>query len=208
MSGLVDISVPLRESTPRWPGSVGFRRSLALSHSRGDGVDASIVTADVHTATHVDAPRHFVPGGGTMESMSLETLVGRACVVDFGSTPVITPELLERHVPSECTRLLARTRNSGLWEEPDFFEDFVALSKEAAEWVVHREIRLIGIDYMSIQRFHDGPEVHQILLGAGVVILEGIDLTHVAPGDYELYCFPLLIPEAEGAPARAALRPL
>jgi arylformamidase len=131
-------------------------------------------------------------------------------VVHLPDADAITADVLDAlALPAETRRVLFRTRNSALWAQEDrgFYEDFVALTADAAEWVVARGIQLIGVDYLSVQRYADGPETHQILLGAGVVLVEGLDLSGVAAGDYELICLPLKLVDAEGAPARAILRP-
>lgn len=206
----IDISVPVRRDMPTWPGSVGF--SARRQSTAGDGADAtvSILTMDAHCGTHVDAPSHVLPGGKTMGSVSLETLVGEVFVADLRSAERIGVEDLERAgIPARAGRLLLRTRNSELWEEPghDFRTDYVALTPAAARWAVERRIRLIGVDYLSVQEYEDGPETHRILLEAGVVIVEGLDLRNAAPGRHVLVCLPIRIDDAEAAPARAILLP-
>ena len=209
VSELIDISVPLRTGIPVWPGSHGYSRRQALSHDAGDGVAVSVVSLDVHTGTHIDAPRHVLPDGATLGDVPLEAMVGPAWVVDVGSAPEVTATLLEEaDVPADCRRLLIKSRNSRLWGDATFRDDYLALTVDAARWIVARGISLVGIDYLSVQRFTDGPETHEVLLQAGVVILEGLCLTRADAGGYELMCLPISIPEAEGAPARAVLRRL
>lgn len=204
---LIDISVPLGQSLPVWPGSSGFLRRGRTTESSGAMVTVSEIEMEVHTGTHVDAPRHFLPDGGVMESLSLTAMCGLAQVVEIPAGECVTREMLEQAgVDAELARLLLKTKNSALWQRSSFQRDYQALTPAAAEWVVANGIGLIGIDYLSIQRYADGPEVHQILLGAGVVVLEGITLMDVDPGHYELICAPLAIPDAEAAPARAFLR--
>jgi arylformamidase len=160
---------------------------------------------NVHTGTHIDAPLHHLPDGLSAADISLDALIGPAVVVDLSEIDVVTAETLERlNLSASTQRLLLRTRNSRLWVEGvrEFRTDYVALTADAAQWIVDHGIRLIGMDYLSVQRYHDGPETHLILLRAGVVIVEGLNLA----GEYELICLPLRLVGAEGAPARAILR--
>jgi arylformamidase len=164
-----------------------------------------------HAGTHVDAPNHFLIGGGGIDSLPLDTLIGPAHVFAVPeSAPTITAELLEHGgIPPDATRLLAKTRNSG-WSSSDqaFVEDYVAFDESAAAWCLERGIRLLGIDYLSIEPFDAdtrGFPVHTALLGAGVVIVESLELAEVEAGAYELIVAPLLVPGSDGAPARAVL---
>jgi arylformamidase len=202
--------VPLANGMPVWPGSVGFE--LTKTSTAGDGADAtvSVVHADFHCGTHVDAPAHFVPGGAEIDDVPLETLVGPAFVVDLPRAERIGREELEElDLPADVERLLLRTRNSSLWADPqhDFRRDYVALTPDGARWVVGRGIKVVGVDYLSVQLFDDGPETHQLLLGAGVTIIEGLDLRAATPGLHTLVCLPVRIAGAEAAPARAVLLP-
>ena len=211
MTDIVDISVALKAPLPLWPGSVGFRLTRTLRLEAGDPANVSRLDCDIHVGTHLDVPRHFLQHGITVDQVPLATLVGTAVVADLPDVPWITAADLERlALPAEVPRLLLRTRNSRLWTDgvTEFRPDYVALTEDAARWVVARGMRLVGIDYLSIQRYQDGPAVHQILLGSGVIILEGLNLADAAPGVYELVCLPLRLIGAEGAPARAILRPL
>lgn len=205
---VIDISVPVSTDLPIWPGSpaIEFERTLDLEH--GDVATDTTLHFSVHTGTHVDAPKHFVQGRHGVDQMPLDVLMGQAVVVHLPDADVVTPEILESlNLPAGTQRLLFHTRNSQLWEHRvrEFQPNFVALSAEAAQWVVDRGIRLVGVDYLSVQRFCDGPETHQILLGAEVVVIEGLNLTAVAPGTYTLICLPVKLKDIEGAPARAVL---
>jgi arylformamidase len=157
----------------------------------------------------VDAPAHFIENGSTLEELPLDTLMGPATVVELPEVDIITPELLEAQaLPPQTRRLLLKTKNSDLWTDPghQFNPDFVALTSAAADWIVRKGIRLVGIDYLSVQIFKDKePLTHRILLEAGVVILEGINLQNVRPGIYQLICLPMKLDGIEGAPARAVL---
>lgn len=210
MSGWIDVSMPLGADLPTWPGSPGVSTRLREAIGRGDNANVTQVEMDVHSGTHVDAPLHFVAGGATIGDVGLDPFVGSAVVVDVGDATRISAQTLEGlGVPAGTTRLLLRsdnTRDRGRRTAP-FDEGYAALTLCGAEWVAARGLKLIGIDYLSIQRFEDGPETHQVILGAGVCILEGLDLTHAPPGRYELICLPLAFTDAEAAPARAILRP-
>lgn len=211
MSSIIDISVPLHNDMPLWPGGPGYDWSWHHRIDPDHAANVSQMSLGAHTGTHVDAPLHFVPGGNTVEQMALDVLVGPAVVAALPDAARITAaDLAALNLPDNTRRVLFKTRNSALWGQPDhpFQEDFVALTTDAAQWVVGRGIRLVGVDYLSVQLYHDGPETHQILLGADVVIVEGLDLSAVSPGAYELTCLPLKLLGAEGAPARAILRPL
>jgi arylformamidase len=207
LSKYIDISVPVSSKLPIWPGSPSIEFERRLDVERGDVANDTTIRLSVHTGTHVDAPLHFIPGGKSVEQMSLEVLIGQAVVVDLSDVRVITGEILESlNLSPGIERLLIRTRNSQLWQTQEFQPDFVALTADAARWVVDRGIRLIGVDYLSVQRFQDGPETHLILLEADVVIIEGVNLSHVPTGNYELICLPLKLQGVEGSPARVVLQ--
>ncbi len=208
MSKYIDISVAVSPDIPVWPGSpdVEFNRSLDMD--RGDIANDTTIKFSVHTGTHIDAPFHFVKEGKTVEKLSLDILIGSAVVVNLPELEAITAQDLENAgIPPNTKRLLIRTRNSQYWERglKEFQPDFVALTSDAAEWVVNHGIKLIGIDYLSVQRFYDGPETHLTLLESEVVIIEGLNLAHVSPGEYELICLPIKLAGLEGAPARVIL---
>ncbi|MDO8527418.1 MAG: cyclase family protein [Deltaproteobacteria bacterium] len=209
MQTLIDISVPITENMAVWPGAprteIGFRRSMA----KGDKSNNSNLFMNCHTGTHVDAPLHFVADGTAVEQMLLDSMIGEAFVVDLSAHPEIETDDLEKLWPRRpVKRVLLKTRNSALWEtrSHEFVSDYCALSQKAAEWFLEKRVALIGIDYLSIQKFGDSPIVHELLLSAGVVILEGINLSDVNQGFYELFCLPLNLVGAEGAPARAVLK--
>jgi arylformamidase len=212
MSRYIDITVPVHPGMTVWPGAPSPRFDRRCDMERGADVNDSDVFFNLHSGTHVDAPSHFVRGGGTADDLSLSTLIGSAYVAEVPSEiDCIDGDVLEAlEIPAATKRLLLRTRNSDLWrtKPEEFVPDFVAMTKEGASWLVRRGIELVGIDYLSIQRFHDGPEAHVVLLEAGVIILEGTDLSDVAPGWYELICLPMKLKGLEGAPVRALLREL
>jgi arylformamidase len=158
--------------------------------------------------THVDAPDHFLNNGKTVEKLLLSVLSGRAYVLYLPEVDLITASILKKaEIPPRTRRILFKTRNSDYWTRQlrEFQTDFVALSPDAAQYLVDRSVKLIGIDYLSIAPYHQGLLTHQILLKAGIVILEGLDLSAVSPGRYSLYCLPLKLAGSDGAPARAIL---
>ncbi|MBJ7472425.1 MAG: cyclase family protein [Solirubrobacteraceae bacterium] len=208
---LLDISVGLIPELPVWTGSPGHSRRPILSRAAGDDANATELKLDVHCGTHIDAPRHFIDDGVTLEAVALERLNGPTFVAQIGPALDIGPtELDAAQIPTGVDRLLLRTSNSeidDLYSTP-FRTDYAALSPAGAEWVRDRGIDVIGIDYLSIQRFHDPPDAHVTILGAGIVIVEGLRLTRAAPGWHDMICMPILLTGAEAAPARVALRPL
>jgi arylformamidase len=170
----------------------------------------SHLSLGAHTGTHIDAPVHFLEEGGGIDALAPEALVGPAVVAGLeGVQGTIGPGDLEAAISGETERLLLKTRNSG-WSAADtsFREDFVALDPSAAEWCLAHGVRLVGIDYLSIEPFGSGRRghpVHRLLLGAGVVIVEGLDLAGVEPGSYVVAALPLVVPGSDGAPARVVL---
>jgi len=204
-----DISVSLGSGTPVWPGDpeIVLERHRSISH--GDASNDSRLACSVHSGTHVDAPAHFIEGAATVDRLPMDALIGDAAVVELPAVDVITPELLTGlGLPAGTERLLFKTNNSALWRDPchEFYPDFAALSAGAAKWIVQRGIRLVGVDYLSVQRFKDTEALtHRILLEAGVVIVEGLDLRAVGQGSYRLICLPLKLTDTEAAPARAVL---
>lgn len=207
----LDISLTISQNLPHWPGSPPTELTRRRDMAQGDAVNDSTLFCDVHTGTHVDAPLHFLADGADVTHLSLDALIGPAVVAALPDVEAITAHDLEAlNLPVDTQRLLLRTRNSEGWRRGDraFRSDFVALTTDAAHWVVAQGIRLIGVDYLSVQRFRDNPQTHIALLQAEVVIVEGLNLAEVAPGVYELICLPLKLAGADGAPARAVLRRL
>jgi len=209
MPKIIDISVPMHSDMPIWPGSVSLQISRVKSLERGDPANISRLDCDIHTGTHVDAPLHFVRDGDSIDQISLDIFCGPAFIAALAQVDTITADdLTVLSLPKGIKRLLLKTRNSELWKkgEQDFNPNYVALTADAARWVVNQGIRLIGVDYLSVQRYQDSPETHKILLKAKVIIVEGLNLADVTPGWYELICLPLKLVGTEGALARAVLR--
>lgn len=208
MQGPIDISVRLTPDMPVWPGSRGLHLERSRSFAAGDDVNVTRLDMDVHCGTHVEGPLHFIDGGKPVEDYSLAVFVGPAWVAHLPVAQAIgTRELTKAGLPDRVDRLLLRTGNSAFWADPThaFRTDFAALTPEAAAWIVQRDIRLIGVDYLSVQLFDGDAETHRILMRGGTAILEGLNLSGVEPGPYQLTCLPLRIAGAEAAPARAIL---
>lgn len=205
----IDISTPLEASMLVWPGDDPVQVEQVLFLERGDPFNLTRLKMSAHTGTHMDAPRHFLRGGAGMETLPLELMSGRARVIGVDDAEAVRPE----HLPADLEpgeRLLFRTRNSTVYlKKPGFTEQFIYISADAAAAMAGAGVALAGIDYLSVGGFSkDLRETHEVLLGAGIWVVEGLRLEHVAPGRYEFLCLPLLIPGADGAPARALLRPL
>ena len=204
---IYDISVPIREGMPVWPGDPEVQVRKALALARGDVANVSALSLGAHTGTHMDAPYHFLEEGLAIDRIPLELCVGPARVVEVPALVAIGPADLEPLPVRGCVRLLLKTRNSSLWRREGFQGDFVHLTGEGAAFLVAAGVRLLGIDYLSVEGYRvTGAPAHHALLRAGVFLLEGLDLSIVPPGEYELLCLPLRLTGADGAPARALLR--
>lgn len=203
-----DITLTLSPELPCWPGDTAYELERVQKIDEGATANVSSLTMSVHMGTHVDAPDHFLNNGKTVEKLALSVLSGRAYVLYLPEVDLITAAILERaEIPPRTRRVLFKTRNSEYWTRQlkDFQTDFVAISPDAAQYLVDRGVKLVGIDYLSIAPYHQGLVTHQILLKAGMVILEGLDLSAVSPGRYTLFCLPLKLAGSDGAPARAIL---
>lgn len=211
---IYDVSVSLSETTPTYPGDPGIEITNWLNLDDGDSANVSLLHFGAHSGTHVDAPAHFLKGGKKVASLSLETLVGPALVVELSDDVLeIDQQLVSGLNLNDVERILFKTRNSAFWDDPSgrFQPDYTYLTGEAAAALVEKKIKLVGIDYLSVERFQPEKfETHEILLSHGVTILEGLDLRNIPPGTYELICLPLKIGagSGDGAPARAILRTL
>ncbi len=210
---IYDVSVPLSASTPTYPSDPGIEIT-PWSKMPEDHANVSLLHFGAHSGTHVDAPAHFIEGGRKVEFLSLESMIGPAEVVEVpASITVINEEFVSALGLQDTQRILFKTRNSGFWSNPGegFRSDYTYLSSGAAKLMVDAGIRLVGIDYLSVEQFRSEKfETHLLLLSNGVTILEGLDLREVTAGSYELICLPLKIAggSGDGAPARAVLRKL
>ena len=213
---IYDISLPISESLVVWPGDPAVRITQPFHLDRGDTATVTRLDMGAHAGTHVDAPAHFIPGGPGVDELDLHVLVGPALVVHALEVDALSADVLnDLQIPPGTERVLFRTRNSDRWARGerefarefarDFAEDFVAITEDGARWLVDRGVRLVGVDYLSVAPFDAIVPTHQVLLRAGVVPIEGLNLSGVAPGVYQLVCLPLRIVGADGAPARAIL---
>jgi arylformamidase len=206
-----DVSLVLRPDMVTWPSEPAPRIEPLRRIAEGDTANVSVVTISDHAGTHVDPPLHFIEGGNTADKLPLEALVGPCVVVAFDGPGHVSGEWLDRaKIPAGIERILFKTPNSARWGDPTptFTRDFTTINATAARWCVAHGIKLVGIDYLSIEP--QGPEkegypVHKTLLGSNVVIIEGLDLRSVGPGQYELVCAPIKLLNGDGAPARVFL---
>lgn len=204
---IYDISMPLSDMTPVWPSSKPFKIKW-LKNIEKDGVNESELSFNTHTGTHIDLPFHFIKAGKTGRDLSLERLLGKAMVVEFVGKNNIDAKFLDTiDIPKDCNKLLFKTSISQFNPKPSTFrEDYVALGRAGAKWIVDKGIDLVGIDYLSIEAYSNTDNrIHKLLLENNVIILEGLILNNVEKGYYKLLALPLSIPEAEGAPVRAVL---
>lgn len=201
---IFDISVGLHNGMPVFPGDPApdIKRVLNLPK---DAANVSFLRMGSHTGTHVDPPLHFVENGLPIDKIPMDRLYGKAEVVDLTYVKEgITAADLQQVAPKEKI-VLFKTRNSQLWQYTDFHSDFVYLEESGAEWIVENRIKTVAIDYLSIASFKSGEPVHKKLLGAGVTVIEGVNLTGIELGTYTLACLPIKIEDGDGAPARAIL---
>ncbi len=203
-----DISLPISPRLPVWPGDPPVTLERVESIAGGSHANVSRLACGVHTGTHVDAPLHFLDGAAPVETLRLDVLTGRAYVAHLPKARVLDAAALRAaRIPPRTRRVLFRTRNSEWWSSAAgaFREDFVAVDETGAAWLVERGLQLVGVDYLSVAPFRQSLPTHRILLAAGVVIVEGLNLHRVAQGAYDLYCLPLKLVGSDGAPARAVL---
>jgi arylformamidase len=203
-----DISLTISPDLVTWPGNPGIHLERVSKIEEGANSNVSKIEMGVHNGTHVDAPFHFLPEGKTAERLLLKVLTGRVYVLNLPNVDVITASVLENaEIPPRTRRLLFKTRNSEYWANStkEFQPGFVGISADGAEFLVKRGVKLVGIDYLSIAPYHHSRPTHEIFLKAGVVIVEGLNLSEINQGRYTLYCLPLKLAGSEGAPARAIL---
>ena len=203
-----DISLSLSMTTTRWVTAQPFELIERKRMSRGDTNNSSSMHTSVHAGTHVDAPFHFVPDGIAVDSLPLELFVGPARVCDVAAQGQITADDVARLQLVGEKRVLFKTRNSDLLRKPEYDPSFVSFSVDGANALVELGIQLVGLDYLSVARADEQVPVHRAFLDHGVVVLEGIDLSEVPVGRYELICPPIKIAGSDGAPCRAILREL
>jgi len=209
-AGWIDVSVTVRDGMPHWPGDPPVVMERAKDIGRGDDCNVSHLAMGVHSGTHMDGPLHFIHEAPGLDAMPLSATMGEARVVEIADREQITAEELGEHQLRAGERILFRTVNSArCWQADTFVEDFVHISEGAALHLADVGVQTVGVDYLSVAGFRaDGVKIHRILLGAGIWIIEGLDLSAAPAGRYEMICLPVKLRDSDGAPARALLRPI
>lgn len=203
----LDVSVALAAGLPAYPGNPDFELQPIKRIADGGSSNVSRLVMGTHTGTHVDAPRHFFDGAMSVDALPLDLLLGRARVVEIGKRGGIGPEELAEAGLREDIRVLLKTSNSALWNGERFHEDYTHLTEAGARYLVDQGVKVVGIDYLSIEQFKKaGAPAHRALLSQGVVIIEGLNLAEADAGMYEMYCLPLRVAGGDGAPARVILK--
>jgi arylformamidase len=206
---IFDVTVPIKNFMPVWPGDPQVENRLVSSIEKGEEANVTNIQMSAHTGTHIDAPKHYIKSGTAIEGLSLTTLLGEVEVVeiDFRNSQIDALTLIKVNRNEWSQRVLFKTNNSNLrLLEKDYFnQNFTALLPDAAEYLVQKGVKLVGIDYLSIAPFENGSDTHIILLENDVVVLEGLNLADISPGIYELIALPILLEGADGSPARVLL---
>jgi len=203
---LIDVSVLLDATLPTYPSNTPFTLEPIKRIARGDSSNVSTIHMSAHAGTHVDAPRHFFDPGTGAEALPLEMLCGRARVVEIASRRIAADDLAALDL-SEDVRVLFKTHNSRLWGDPAFHAEYVGVTESGARHLVDHGVKVVGVDYLSVEEFKSpGAPAHHVLLGAGAIVIEGLNLRDVEPGVYDMYCLPLRVVGSDGAPARVVLR--
>ena len=205
----IDITFPISEKLHKWPGSIGFKKTIHMEIPKHVN-NLSSFEIDSHFGTHLDAPIHFIENGKTIDQLDLKKLIGEVFVLEIrGKRSISGSDLSVSNIPKGCNKLILKTDNQIYWDQniQSFQEDFCSINESGAKWLKENGFHFIGIDYLSIQRFNDGPETHQILLNAEIIIVEALNLKHVTQGLYEIICLPLNLQGLEGSPVRALIKP-
>jgi arylformamidase len=203
----LDVSVLLAAGVPTYPGNPAFELQPLKRVASGDSSNVSRLIMGTHSGTHVDAPRHFFDDGAATDALELDLLIGRARVIDLPRRGGITADDLTAANLREDLRVLFRTPNSALWNDGAFHPDYTHLTEDGARYLVRQGVKVVGVDYLSVEQFKKpGAPAHRALLSHGVVIIEGLNLSDVEAGLYEMYCLPLRVAGGDGAPARVVLK--
>lgn len=207
---LYDISLTISPELVVWPGDPAIEFTKTDQIAKGATANVTRLSLGTHVGTHVDAPLHFLEGAAGVDEMNLQALVGTVYVLDFThlQNHIAAVDLEKADLPPTAERVLFKTRNSAIWQSDrhNFHTDYIALAESGADWLLQRAIKLVGIDYLSIEKFEPAqPVVHQKLLRRSVVILEGLNLGQIEPGEYTLLALPLKVQQGDGAPVRALL---
>lgn len=206
--GWIDATVPIRSEMPTWPDDPRVWVEQTKSLEGGDPANVTVLTMTTHTGTHLDAPRHFLKDGAPIDRMPPSVGLGQAHVLEVSDRDTVKRSHVEA-LPEATERVLFKTENSiRCWQVDEFLDDYVYLTVDAAKALAEQQIRLVGIDYLSIGgRQANLERVHETLLEAGIWILEGLDLSNVDPGRHQMACLPLRVQDGDGAPARVVVRP-
>ena len=204
----IDISVPIKNGMVHWPGDPQVSISRLKDMNNNDQANLSYLSLGAHTGTHMDAPLHFFKDGSSIKELDPDFMIGPARVIHIRDEESIKVSELAEHDIGHGERILFRTVNSlKAWQSDEFYKDFVYICPEAADFLAERGPALIGVDYLSVGGYYSGgAETHRKILGAGIWVIEGLDLSNVEEGEYELACLPLKIVDSDGAPARAVVR--
>jgi arylformamidase len=204
---LLDVSVPLTAGLPVYPGNPAFELQPIKRIAEGGSSNVSRLVMGTHTGTHVDAPLHFFDGAAGVDELPVNLLLGRARVVEIPRRGGIAAADLEAAGLREDLRVLLKTSNSALWNAGGFREDYTHLTDSGARYLVEQGVKVVGVDYLSVEQFKKaGAPAHRALLSAGVIIIEGLNLSDAEAGMYEMYCLPLRVAGGDGAPARVILK--
>ncbi|MFM7022152.1 MAG: cyclase family protein [Flavobacteriales bacterium] len=205
--GWIDVTVDIRHGMLHWPGDHDVEITKSASIPEGSAANVTYIQLSAHTGTHVDAPLHFIDGGKDIASIALHRLMGKVKVIEISDPKEITLKEIKDKITADDQRVIFKTRNSQSdWFMKDFTESFVYLATDAAIFLREKGILTVGIDYLSIAGMDNGIEVHRILLGEEIFIIEGLDLRNIQSGDYEMICLPLKIQTSDGSPARVLLK--
>ncbi len=204
----IDISVTLKSGMVHWPGDPAVDIKRINNMDTGDKNNLSNLSMGAHAGTHMDAPLHFIKEGKGLDEITLSATIGKARVIEIEDMESIKSEELKKHNISSGERILFKTRNSErCWSTDDFIEDFVYIDNDGAEYLSEKGVMTVGVDYLSVGGYKkNGTEVHNILLGSGIWLIEGLDLSKISAGPYQLICLPIKIKKSDGAPARAIVK--
>lgn len=204
-TGWIDVSVPIYDGMVHWPDNPPVEIETVMDIKRGDVCTVSSFKMSAHTGTHIDGPSHFLANGSGTDAIPLQNLLGHARVIEIEDPKAVTLAEVRQNNVGRSDRLLFKTLNSErCWNGPEFVSDFVSIAEDAATYLAELKTLAIGVDYLSV----GSPAAHRTLLGAGVALIEGLNLSEVSAGEYELLCLPLKIRGGDGAPARVLLKPL
>lgn len=204
----IDVSMDIEDGMLHWPADPVVTIKHYSNIKNGDSANNSEITFGTHTGTHIDAPHHFIEEGIGIDKLNLEVLIGSCRIIEVnGDSGAISKDFLEPYNIKKGERLLFKTKNSAWINNKDinFHENYVYVSADGAKYLVEKGVILVGVDYLSVEGFHIGHDTHKTLLSANIVIIEGLNLFNVAPGDYKLFALPIKIKDSDGAPSRVLL---